>query len=57
MEGTTRELIEEADEVYWTDPDDGVASGYGMVLGINGEVYSLLMRDGGQTEALEHELS
>jgi len=44
------------DEVYWNDPDEGTTSGYGIVLDIKGEVYSLLMNEGGQTEAFEHEL-
>ncbi len=49
------------DEVYWTDPDEGVCSGYGIVKDVtpfkNGEIYCLKMKDGGELDALEEELS
>ena len=45
------------DEVYWTDPDEGTCSGYGKIVKINGEVFTLRMNSGGETEAFRHELS
>ena len=36
--------------------DDGIASGEGTLVGINGEVY-LLAINGGEVEAMRHELN
>ena len=43
--------------VYWDDPDDGICSGSGVVSGIDGEVVSLVMDDGGEVEAYRSELT
>ncbi len=43
--------------VYWDDPDDGICSGAGVVSGIDGEVVSLVMDDGGEVEAYRSELT
>ena len=45
------------DEVFWNDPDEGICSGYGKVTEVNGEIYSIKKDDGGELEALEHELT
>jgi len=50
------------DEVFWTDVDDGICSGYGIIvdrLGGRGKhrVYVLKLALGGELEAFEHELS
>lgn len=42
--------------VAWTDPDGGERS-IGTVSQINGEIISLEMNSGGETEALSHELT
>jgi hypothetical protein len=44
-------------EVYWNDPDGGICSGYGEVIEVNGEIYSIKKHDGGEVEAFKHELS
>ena len=50
------------DEVYWTDPDEGIGSGWGKVADRHGrkgkhQIYILKMRDGGEVECFRHELS
>tara|TARA_R100000149_G_C5877885_1_gene141982 strand:+ start:1908 stop:2150 length:243 start_codon:yes stop_codon:yes gene_type:complete len=44
------------DEVFWTDPDEGICSGNGKVTKV-GEIYSVKKDDGGELEAYEHELT
>jgi hypothetical protein len=44
------------DRVYWNDPDDGACSGLGTISSISGEIYKLKMDNGGEVEALRHEL-
>jgi hypothetical protein len=51
------------DRVHWTDPDGGLASGNGTITRLQYEpvdedtIISLRMDDGGEVEALRHELS
>lgn len=56
------------DEVYWTDPDENICNGYGVVMKIKGitnfdkddccdTIYCLKMDNGEELEAFEHELS
>lgn len=42
--------------VHWNDPEDGLCSGEGVIVAINGEVFSLSMDSGSEVEALEGEL-
>lgn len=58
--------LHRGDEVYWTDPDNGVSSGYYTVLEVHapsGEpidedtIVVLLNASGGIAEVLIHELS
>jgi hypothetical protein len=44
------------DEVYWEDPDEGICSGYGTIIQVNGDIYSIKKHDGGELEAFVHEL-
>ena len=45
------------DEVFWSDPDGGLCSGYGLLIEIKGDIYFLQMESGGETQAFKHELS
>jgi|TARA_R110000765_G_scaffold332441_1_gene423138 hypothetical protein len=45
------------DEVYWTDPDENICNGYGIVMKVKGEVYCLKMDNGEEVEAFKRELS
>ena len=54
--------FEIGDEVYWKDPDEGICSGYGTVIDKHGRrgkhrVYVLKMKNGGELECFQHELS
>ena len=48
--------------MFWTDPDNGLASGPGTITTLQYEpvdkdtIISLCMDDGGEVEALAHEL-
>ena len=42
-------------KVYWTDPDDGLCSGYYTVESHKGEIVTLADGQGGTCEALESE--
>lgn len=42
--------------VRWTDPDDGACSGIYKLVGINGEIYSLVSESGSEAEAYCFEL-
>jgi hypothetical protein len=45
-------------EVYWTDPDRGLCSGYRQVAGFAGDdIIDLVDEYGGETQAFLHELS
>jgi hypothetical protein len=48
--------MNKGDKVYWNDPDEGACSGLGTISSISGEIYKLKMDDGGEVEALRHEL-
>lgn len=56
--------FKKGDAVYWKDPDEGIASGYGEVVYVEylddevtgDEIISLKMVDDGEVEALAHEL-
>ena len=50
------------DEAYWNDPDEGVCSGYGTIVGKHGrngkhKIYILKMKDGSELECFQYELS
>ena len=49
--------IKVGDKVFWKDPDEGICSGYAKVLEVNGEIYFIIKNDGGELEALKHELT
>tara|TARA_R110000824_G_scaffold215931_2_gene402470 strand:+ start:3873 stop:4031 length:159 start_codon:yes stop_codon:yes gene_type:complete len=44
------------DKIYFTDPDEGISSGWYEIEYISGEVFSL-SNEFGNVEAFEHELS
>jgi hypothetical protein len=43
--------------MYWTDPDDGLCSGWGVVTQIEGDIITIAKDDGGGAEVFAHELS
>lgn len=55
--------IKVGDRVFWNDPDDGLASGYGTITALLYEpvdedtIISIRKDDGGEAEALAHELN
>ena len=48
--------IQPGDEVYWHDPDNGIASGYGVIIDIHSDIVTLKMHSGSEVEAFCHEL-
>jgi len=50
--------MDELQEVYWTDPDDGLCSGwYTIRTFISEEIVLLTNEEGSEVEAFVHELS
>lgn len=45
------------DEVYWTDPDRGLCSGYGCFVRHIGPEYAVIKKDDVEIEVFVHELS
>lgn len=43
--------------VWWTDPDADKSSGWYVIQKINGEIYAMVNKAGGECEAFGHELS
>jgi len=43
--------------VWWTDPDEGLCSGWGSITDFHGGIYELRMEGSGETEANGSELS
>jgi hypothetical protein len=43
--------------VYWNDPDRSVASGWGTVASVHGDIISVSKDDGGEAEVYAHELT
>ena len=43
--------------VWWSDPDQGLCSGWGTVADFHGDIYDLKMEGSGDTEANSNELS
>jgi hypothetical protein len=65
---TRKELLKNlqpGDEVFWTDPDDGISSGTYKVTGVNSDgeevtedtIITLRNDQGSEVEALAHELT
>ena len=44
------------DKVYWNDPDDDLCSQEAVIVGVSGEVVSLLGVNGAEIEALHREI-
>ena len=54
----TRDEVHVGAEVYWNDPDDGLCSGYYIVVEFRSyDVVLLKNHSGSETEAYCHELS
>jgi hypothetical protein len=53
------ENLQNGDEVFWTDPDDGIGSRHIVIqsIEIKGEVVCLYGKDGSELECYAHELS
>jgi hypothetical protein len=53
------ENLQNGDEVFWTDPDDGIGSRHIIIqsIKINGEVICITGDDGSELECYDHELS
>lgn len=49
-------VMKKGDNVWFTDPDDNISSGWYRIDDINGDVYSL-SNEHGEVEAFEHELT
>jgi hypothetical protein len=48
---------EVGERVWWSDPDDGVGSGWYQIVSWRGGHYEMVNDAGGECEALDHELS
>ena len=53
------ENLQNGDEVFWTDPDDGIGSRHITIqaIRIKGEVVCIVGKDGSELECYAHELS
>ena len=52
-----RDKLHKDDEVYWTDPDDDICSGYYLVQEILEDVLVLSNQSGSIVEVFKHEVS
>lgn len=48
--------LTQGNRVYWLDPDDDLASDYGEIVKVNGEVISIVTDSGSEVECYEHDL-
>ena len=53
------EQLDNGDEVYWTDPDEGACSKHIVIqtITVNGEVVCITGKDGSELECFAGELS